>query len=187
MKIIVFLTFILVTYSQSIQKAVLTEFKAKVSDIRLSAELLSQGKKNNDTASIKLKAIIFEKPMSIKINNNQKNKYEEINFYIEYLKQNVKGTAKEISSFWSEKEKEEKLKLMSKPQMLEMNRNYFKNIKEIQILGIVFQKNTLSILVKIDNFVQATNIKNEKGKFVLTDYPDNDLEIAIVEASFIFN
>lgn len=187
MKVFPFLLFILTIFSQQKEIAVLTEFNAKVSEIRLNAELLANGKKNDEIVSVKLKAIIFKNPMIIKINNNQKNQYEEINFYIEYIRKNIDGSAKDISSYWSENEKVKKFKLISNPQMLEMNRNYFKNNSELKIVGIVFQQNTLAILIKIDNFVQATNMKKEKGKLVLTDYPDNDLEIAIVEASFNFN
>ncbi|MCH7928269.1 MAG: hypothetical protein IID03_09870 [Candidatus Dadabacteria bacterium] len=75
--------------------------------------------------------------------------------------------------------------MVSDPQMFEQNREFFKQNPGVTIIGLIKQKSTRSIPVNENFVVFGINLKQSEGKLYFTNTPDNDLELAIVEASFM--
>jgi len=161
-------------------------FTALVSNIRLQAELTAQGKKYSDKVSVTVPSVIFDKPIIINdVRTVNKSYGPEIDILIKFLKANMEGTKEEVISFWHPSDKQEITQMVSDPQMFEENRVYFKQNPGVTIIGLIKQKSTRSILVNKNFMIFGINLKQSEGKLYFTNTPDNDLELAIVEASFM--
>ena len=161
-------------------------FTALVANVRLLAELTAQGKKYSDKVSVTVPSVIFDKPIVIDdVRTVNKSYGPEIDILIKFLKANMEGTKEEVISFWHPSDKQEITQMVSDPQMFEENRVYFKQNPGVTIIGLIKQKSTRSILVNKDFMVFGINLKQSEGKLYFTNAPDNDLELAIIEASFM--
>lgn len=177
-------------YSEQLPKKELKLFSSKVSAGRFSAILMEQGKKPDDIVSVKVPAIIFRNP--IKIADVRKTKsfhIPEIDTLISYTKANISGSAREMAAFWAPSERKEQLEDMTNPEMFNKNRAYHQEYPGLIILGIIFQNKTTSVLIRApyaDSLfpITAFTFINVDGKVYLTNYPSNDSELAIIEASF---
>lgn len=177
-------------YAGDAPKKELKVFTAKVSDVRLQATLLEKGKSLDDSVSVKVPAIIFNKPIKIvDVRKAQRYHVIEIDTLISYLKANIEGSAVDMASFWAPNERKEQLADMSDPEMFKKNRSYRQEYPGLTILGIIYQDKTMSVLTRetdpnpIFPTLGITFIKID-GKLYLTNHPSNDLELAIIEASF---
>ena len=75
-------------------------FQAVVKKVRLQSELLKQGKKNTDTVSVKVPAILFDQPIRIAdVRNIDESFGLEIDFFIAYIKANIRGSKSDILSY----------------------------------------------------------------------------------------
>ena len=161
-------------------------FKAKVANVRVSGHLIAQGKKPTDQVSVSFPAIIFAQPLKIQDVRTftTKNSIAEIDTLIRYTKANIEGSAEDILSFWTPDERAEKAKILARPGMFNANREYSIKNPNLVILGVVFQSGTNSILLKKQNIVIGVSFHMKNNQIFLTDKPSNDLELAIVEASY---
>ena len=173
------------SYANELHKSQHT-FNAKVANVRLNALLISQGKKPTDQVSTSLPADIFAQPMHIQDVRafTTKNSIAEIDTLIRYSKANIEGSAQDIVSFWSPDERAKKTELLARPEILKANREYSLKNPNLVILGLVFQSGTSSILLKRHNRVVGVSFHMKNNQIFLTDKPSNDLELAIVEASY---
>jgi hypothetical protein len=162
-------------------------FTAPVSSVRLSSELIENGKSRDDTASAQVKAVIFEEPLIIPdFRKAGEHKNPEVNSIINYHKAMLSETAPEVLNLWhpdSRKEKEKQITNVALEQM----KDYLREDPQICILGVIYQDHTSSVLLKMGSFVAGFNLRKQDEDLLLTDHPSNDLELAIIEASFSKN
>jgi hypothetical protein len=177
-------------YADDLPKKELKVFTAAVSDVRLQGTLQEQGKKLDDIISVKVPAIIFNKPIKITdVRKAKRYQVPEIDILISYLKANIDGSAQDMAAFWAPSEQKEMLEDMSNPEMFKKNRSYRQEYPGLTILGIIYQDKTMSVLTRetdpnpILPAIGITMIRID-GKLYLTNHPNNDLELAIIEASF---
>jgi len=163
-------------------------FTAKVANVRLSARLATQGKKQDDTVAVTVPAIIFAKPIEIAdARSVNKHAIPEVDTLIQYTKANIHGSAEEILSFWLPEERAGKSALLSQPKIFQANRDYHMKSPGLSIIGLVFQSQTTSVLIKRSAGVVGVTLARKDSRFYLTDHPSNDLELAIIESSFTSN
>lgn len=172
-------------YANEILKPEPHEFTAKVSSVRLNTQLISQGKNQDDHVSVHVSSIILNKPLQITdVRNAKPHSLSEINTIISYTKANTEGSAEDILSYWSPGERAEKSKLLSDPKIFNKNREYHQKHPGLVVIGLIFQADTTSVLVERHGSVLGVTLREGGGKYYLTDNPSNDLELAIIEASF---
>ncbi len=160
------------------------EFRALVSSIRLNSDLIAQGKKQDDEATVTLPAILFESPLRIDdVRNTDPHSREEINTVVSYTRANLEGTVSDILSFWMPEEREAKSALLKDPNIFKKNREYHEGEPGLTLIGLIFQERTTSVLVRRSRGVIGINLVAVEGGFRLTDHASDDLEVAIVEAS----
>jgi len=133
--------------------------------------------------------VIFNKPIVINdVRTVNKSYGKEIDFLIAYYKANIKanieGDKEKIISFWHPSEKAAIAKNFNDPELFKENQERITNNPGITIHGVIKQKTIISIITGTD-FVYGISLKPKEGKLYLTNIPDNDLELAIVEASFM--
>jgi len=170
----------------SVSSAITEEhtFTATVSSVRLSSELIENGKTHDDTASAQVKAVIFEKPLIVSdIRTAAEHKNPDINSIINYYKAILSDPAPEVLKLWHPDSRKEKEKEISN-ETLEKMKDHLGENPNMCILGVIYQDHTSSVLLKMGSFVVGFNLREQEGDLLLTDHPSNDLELAIIEASF---
>jgi len=162
-----------------------TTFTAKVSNVRLSGHLTAQGKKHTDIISVSTPAIMFAQPIEIvDVRTASASSIPEVDVLVRYLKANIQGDAQEILSFWLPEERAAKSKQLSDPKLFQANREYLSRNPGLSIVGLVFQDQTVSVLIRRHKSVKGMIFAKKDGRIFLTDHASNDLELAIIEASF---
>lgn len=160
-------------------------FTAKVSSVRLNAKLTSQGKKLEDSVTVSVPSILFQPVLEIAdARKAAPQPIPEVNTVIAYTKANIEGSVDDIVSFWLASERPEKRKLVADPAMFKANREYYQKNPGLKIVGLVFQKETVSVLLQRSGQVVGATLRKSGDRFYLTDHPSDDLELAIIEASF---
>ena len=163
------------------------EFKAKVDNVRLAGELMKQGKSKEDTVTATVPTLLFIPPKHIKdVRKSNEEFDDEVAFVIEYFKANVEGRKKDIYASLAPNYREEMKKLINDDSIFKRNTDFFKKNPGITIFGVVKQSDTVSVLVMQGNyiFVSAITILKIDGKLYITNKSPNDMELAIIEASF---
>lgn len=161
-------------------------FTTKVAAVRLSGHLLAQGKSMEESVSVKVPAIIFKNPLYIKdVRQAGKHPHPEVDKIIQYYKTNIEGDAASILSFWLPGERQEKGELVNDPEILAQTKKHFAQRPYLTIIGIIFQKETSSVLIKRHTNVRGISLRKAGTDYYLTDIPTDDLELAIIEASLI--
>jgi len=161
------------------------KYTAKVSTIRLNSLLIDKGKKQDDVVEVNVASIILDPPLEIKdARKAPRHSIPEINTLVNYTVANIEGSVKDLISFWAPEERAEKEKLMDNPKIFNANRKYHKKNPGLNIVGIVYQKETSSILIERHGSVTGVTFRKSGNKYYLTDKPTDDLELAIIEASF---
>lgn len=161
------------------------EFSALVSSVRLNSQLISQGKKHSDEVSVSVPTILFKEPLFIAdVRNARPHSLDEVNTLIAYTKANIEGSAKDILSFWTPEERNEKAKLLNDSDIFKANREYHNDNPSLTIVGLVFQNTTTSLLRRNFGGIMGVTVKKIDEEYFITDNPSNDLELAIIEASF---
>lgn len=162
-----------------------TTFTAKVSNVRLSGHLTAQGKMHADMVSVRTPAILFAQPIEIvDVRTASASAIPEVDALVRYLKTNIKGDAQDILSFWLPEERAEKSKQLSQPQLFQANRAYLTKNPGLSVVGLVFQDQTVSVLIRRHKSVIGMIFAKKDGQLFVTDHTSNDLELAIIEASF---
>jgi hypothetical protein len=132
--------------------------------------------------------IFFDPPIDIK---DARDKFQhdipEINALVHYTAINIDGSLEEVAPLWDPKERADKIKFMSDPEIFKANQNYFKKYPGLNIIGIIYQQETSSILVNMRGSVMGVNFRKVGDQYFITDKPDDDLELAIIEASYNVN
>lgn len=161
-------------------------FTAKVGDVRLQSELVAQGKSSEDVVTVTERVRLFSPPFSVADVRSVTHPtlFPEIDFLIEYTKANIEGDVQKIAEFWSPDERAEVMEKMANPDMLARNTEYFKNNLGLEIVGIVEQRATRSVLRKIGNGALGVNVVRKDDRLYLTNKPEDDLSLAIIEAAF---
>jgi hypothetical protein len=164
--------------------ATVVRFSANVDQIRLPPGIDYETLKIKKRITVETPAILFKPPLVIPdVRKADKTQNEEINLLIDYVKINISGTAEQIASFWLPEERSEKLALFKDAAVFAKNREYSKENPGLCVLGIIYQKRTMSVLVSFTD-VMALGITMKKigNRFFLTDHSTNDLDLAVVEA-----
>lgn len=184
--LILFVTVVCINSAESKElKYKNTTFTTTVGNVRLQAELADQGKENSDKVSVTVPAVIFDKPIVIEdVRKVTKSQGKEIDFLVAYHKANIEGDKEKILSFWHPAEKEEVSKDVNDPELLKHTKEYMTKNPGMTIHGIIKQKSSISVITGTD-FVFGISIRPKDGKLFLTNKPDNDLELAIIEGSFM--
>ena len=165
--------------------AVVTKFSAGVGEIRIPPEADYESLKKKKQIDVKVPAILFKKPIIISdVRKAAKSAHDEINFLVEYTKVNLAGTPEDIAAFWVPEERAEKLALFKDKEVFARNRELVQESPGLHVLGIIYQKTTLSVLEPLsDTTAIGITMKKVGSKYYLTDHPTNDLELAVIEAA----
>ncbi len=162
------------------------EFSAQVSNVRLQSRLIESGKSNDDVVTVTLPAILYPEPIVIEDvrTAGTLNLPEEGKFLVEYTKVNLEGSPEEIAAYWAPGIREEKMKMIRK--YFKKNREIMAKYPGLKILAIVRHgDDSISVLQQRSNkIVLGVTIIEKDGRLFLLDKPRNDLELAIIEASF---
>lgn len=160
-------------------------FTAKVANVRMNAELVAQGKSQEDQVSVTVPALLFAEPVRIDdVRKAGKHSVPEVDFLIRYRRANITGTAEEMLAFWHPDDREEKRQLMSRPEIFQANRDYITKNPGLVLTGLVFQSDLVSVMSEQHGRMNLFTLTRHGGRYVLTDRASADLELAIVEASF---
>lgn len=167
--------------------ATATKFSANTDEIPLpnNVDLDYEKLKKKKKITVEVPAILFKKPLIISdVRKATKTHKDEINFLIDYWRVNIDGTPEDIVSFWLPEERAEKLALFKNPETFTKNREYARENPGLQVLGIIYQKTTISVLTPFtDAMALGINMKKIGNKYFLTDNPTNPLELRIVEVA----
>ncbi len=162
-----------------------TTFTTTVGNVRLQAQLADKGKENTDKVSVTVPAAIFNKPIIIEdVRKVTASHGKEIDFLVAYHKANIEGDKEKLLSFWHPAEKEEVSKDVNDPELLKHTKEYMTKNPGMTIHGVIKQKSNISVITGTD-FVFGISIRPKEGKLFLTNKPDDDLELAIIEGSFM--
>ncbi len=163
------------------------EFSAKVSNVRLQSRLIESGKSDDDIVTVKLPAILYPEPIVIEDvrKAGTLNLPEEVKFLVDFTKVNLEGSPEEIAVYWAPDIREEKMKMITK--YFEKNREIMAKHPGLTILAIVRHgDDSISVLQQLsETIVIGVPITEKDGRLYLRDIPKNDLELAIIEASFV--
>lgn len=161
-------------------------FSAKVADVRLSGKLSTQGKRLNSIVSVSVPARVFDEPLVIAdVRQAKEIKVPEIDRFIDYQKALIGGSADEILAFWHPDERQDKSKIIKDEKNLTAVRNYYSKNPGLKIVGIIYQEKSSSVLVSMHGRVVGHSFRKKDENLYLSDKPTDDLELAIVEASFV--
>lgn len=182
-----FFSFVLCTFnSQQIYAASVPEpktFTAERRAIRLNGQLPPS---KEETVTVKAKAIVYNPPLVIPDFTQYKEPLDQaVQFIVNYHKTLVNSGPDDISVMWHSGERNGKKELLEREGVLAAMKKHYQSNKRLEIYGIVYQENTESVPMKLGEYVVSFNIVKENGELKLTDNPDDDLEIAIIEASFL--
>ena len=112
-------------------------FTAKVGDVRLSGQLVRQGKKMDDKVTVTVRASLLNTPLVIAdVRTAAPTGMEDIDFLVRYLKANITGTAQEMGGFWLPTERAAKSAMFSDSRMMEANRTYLSRQPGLTVLGL---------------------------------------------------
>jgi len=163
------------------------EFTAKVGHVRLQSQLIESGKSNDDFVTVKVSAILYPEPIVIEDVRKAAalDLPAEVAFLVDYTKANLEGSPEEIVAYWAPSMREEKMKMIGK--YYEKNREAMAAHPGLKIVAIVRHgEDSLSVINKLsEKLVVGVTMIKEDGRLFLTDKPKNDLELAIIEASFV--
>lgn len=160
-------------------------YTARVGDVRLQSQLVEQGKSNDDTVQVTAPTYFFDPPVRMDDVRSADTAYaKEVLFLMDYIKANIAGDAEKILTFWLPEERQGIAKMLNDPKMLAQNTAYFKRNPGLEVLGIIYQGKTRAFLQKRGSMVVGVNYVQKGGEYFLTNKPADDLELAIIEASF---
>ena len=162
------------------------EFTARVGDVRLQSQLIESGKSNEDLVTVSVSAILYPEPIVIEDVRtvSTPNLPEEVNFLVGYTKANLEGSPEEIAAYWAPSVRVEKMETIGK--YYEKNREIVARHPGLTVLAIVKHgDDTKSVINQLSQeVVIGVTIFEEDGRLFLMNEPENDLELAIIEASF---
>lgn len=163
------------------------EFTAKVSNVRLQSQLIESGKTNDDFVTVKVSAILYPEPIVFEDVREATtlNLPEEVKFLVAYTKVNLEGSPEEIAAYWAPSIREEKMKTIGK--YYEKNRELMAKHPGLTILAFIRHgDDSISAINQLtEKIVIGVTIIEKDERLYLTDTPKNDLELAIIEASFV--
>lgn len=161
------------------------EFRATVSSVRLSRDLVERGKSLEEEVAVTVPAILFPEPLVIPdVRTAKPHEMAEVNTLVAYTRANMGNSVDAILAFWAAEEREEKARLLADSEILKANRDYHQRDPGLEIVGVVFQESSTSVLLRRFQRVIGATVKEIEGKLYLTDMPHDDVELAIIEASF---
>lgn len=162
------------------------KFTAKVENVRLQSVLVKQGKRSEDIVTVQVNAHMFSPKILIEDVRQETESYgAEVDFLVEYTKVNIEGNVEKILGFWAPDERNHIRKILSDPEIVSRNIDYLERNPGLRIVGIVDQGSTKSILQERSSIVLGVNILRYDGHLYLTNKTANDMELAIIEASFV--
>ena len=163
------------------------EFTEKVRNVRLQSQLIESGKSNDDSVTVTVSALLYLEPIAIEDVRKAAalDLPAEVAFLVDYTKANLEGSPEEIVAYWAPSMREEKMKMIGK--YYEKNREAMAAHPGLKIVAIVRHgEDSLSVINKLsEKLVVGVTMIKEDGRLFLTDKPKNDLELAIIEASFV--
>lgn|GEM_PF-2670885 len=170
-------------HASQIFKQELRTFTADAGGVRLNG-LLEESKIVDGKVTVKVPCIIFEKPLKIlDVRDAGSSGRREVDMVIAYHKLLLEGDFKRAIELWEPNARKEKTQFLMDKGSLKYRQAYFKEHPGMTVIGLIFQKNTTSVLTELDSRLHRLTLVNKAGKLYFTDHPTNDLELAIVEAS----
>jgi len=164
------------------------EFSAKVSDVRLSSHLVEKGKTHDSTVSVKAKSVIYEPFLIIPdVSQFHRSDNKEVNIILEYFSSIIRMSPEEVLLKWHPAERDAKKSLIGTPEIFEQMKRYYTDNPKIEIAGVIYQAESASVLVTLRGFTAGHTLREHEGKLYLSDRPSNDLDLAIIEASYTRN
>ncbi len=159
-------------------------FSALVENVRLQSELIQAGKKNSDYVTATVPAVLFEPPIQVEdVRTETESHGKEIDFLIGYTKANLESSKEEIVSFWCPEDRENLEEKLADSDVFEANRTYLLKVPGFTIIGLVKHEDAISIL-KMNHMLFGVTLKQSDDQPCLVNAPVNDLELAIIEASY---
>lgn len=160
-------------------------FQAIVKNVRLQSELIKQGKSNTDKVSVEVPAILFDEPIEIAdVRNINESFAPEIHLLVAYTKANIESLKSDIHSYWHPNAKGGIRQMLENDELFKMNQTYLTRNPGLVVVGMVRHKDSISVL-QGKRVVLGITMKEENGRLFLVERPENDLELAIIEAPFI--
>jgi hypothetical protein len=157
----------------------------RVGDVRLQKLLLDQGKRNDDSVSVTLPAALFDPPIEIAdVRNATADHREHIEFLVTYYKAVIEGSKEEIVEFWCPGSQTKVKEMLNDPDLAERSREGVARNPDLVVVGLVKDSGLVSVLQKRSVGVWAVTMASNQGGICLVQNPPNDLDLAIVEASF---
>ena len=171
-------------HASQIFKQELRTFTADAGGVRLNG-LLEESKIVDGKVTVKVPCIIFENPLKIlDVRHAGSSGRREVDMVIAYHKLLIEGDVKRAIELWEPNVRKKKSRLLMDKMSLKNRQEYFKEHPGLTVIGLIFQKNTTSVLVDSDSGLPSVTLVNKADKLYFTDHPTNDLELSIVEASF---
>jgi uncharacterized protein (DUF488 family) len=162
------------------------EFKTKVSNVRLSSKLIDKGYSMDSIVTISANATIYKSPKNINfLDQEVKVPNKHVSKIVEYHKALAIGSPKSVLLNWVKSDREKKSKMINDPSMFKRVQAHYKSNSILKILGIIQQKKSYSILVYMGGFISSMTIIEANNKLFLTDSSPDDLQLAIIEGSFL--
>ena len=157
------------------------KFTADRRAVRLNGQLPDSDKA---TVTVEAQAIIYNPPLVIADFTQWKKALDpDVAFIVRYHQALADSNPEQISAMWHSAEREAKKKLLQRKEVFAALKKHYRSDKSLKIFGILFQANTNSVLLELGGAIVGFHIIKENGEAKLTDNPDDDLEVAIVEAS----
>ena len=160
-------------------------FTAQVSKVRLSSQLIESGKSRTSSTTINVKSIIYNPPLNVpNVVESKGHENPEISILISYYASIITESGNEILEYWHPAEREGKKALIGNADVLARMKKHFSANPSLEIVGVVYQKESASVLISLGGFVVGNTLRQDGDKLYLSDKPSDDLELAIIEASF---
>lgn len=160
-------------------------FEARVGDVRLQARLVEQGKADDERVRVTVPAAMFEPPVRIDdVRDYGGGDGRLIGFLADYWRANLRGDARAVVEAWCPGARERIRRFVANESLFERNRRALEKRPGLDVLGLVRHRETISILQDRGHTVTGVTVRTADGGPCLVDAPADDLELAIIEASF---
>lgn len=159
----------------------LNEFSARVGDVRLSGAL---NQPLDQEVTVVAAADIFEGSLRIEdVRLPPALEYQELRRLVAYYQTLMHGSADDILAFWHPEERAQKAASVTDPQKLAATRKYYTTNPSLEIVGMLYQNGSTSVLMTMGSHVIGATLKPYQGQLYLSDQPADDVQLAVVEAS----
>jgi len=131
-------------------------------------------------------ALLFEPPIRIDdVREDTGGHGPLVDFLVDYWRANIEADGTAIMAYWCEGERTAIRRLVSDEDMFERNRSILRERPGLTLAGLVRHEDTTSILQRRGRVVVGVTVRTGGAEPCLVQAPGDDLELAIIEASFL--